>query len=79
MSNDPSQEFRVSASLRRKSQAEKLVEKEGCFGLSLTVSLRRNVHVLLIPGSERPSVISFVFFWVDAYGYICWNQSFCIS
>jgi glycosyltransferase involved in cell wall biosynthesis len=36
MSNEPGQEFHASASLRRKSQAEKLVEKEGCFGLSLT-------------------------------------------
>ncbi|KAL7896881.1 glycosyltransferase family 4 protein [Trichoderma sp. SZMC 28014] len=36
MGDEPSQEFHVCASLRRKSQAEKVVEKEGCFGLSLT-------------------------------------------
>lgn len=36
MSDASNQEFHVSASLRRKSQAKKLVEKEGCFGLSLT-------------------------------------------
>ncbi|KAL5088682.1 hypothetical protein Trisim1_006370 [Trichoderma cf. simile WF8] len=36
MTDASNQEFHVSASLRRKSQAEKLVEKEGCFGLSLT-------------------------------------------
>lgn len=42
-----SQEFHVCASLRRKSQAEKVVEKEGCFGLNLTVSLHHDAHVLL--------------------------------
>lgn len=38
MTKDPCQEFHVSASLRRKSQAEKVVQAEGCFGLALTVS-----------------------------------------
>lgn len=46
MGDEPSQEFHVCASLRRKSQAEKVVEKEGCFGLSLTVSLHHNAIVL---------------------------------
>ncbi|KAL7808748.1 UDP-Glycosyltransferase/glycogen phosphorylase [Trichoderma aethiopicum] len=36
MTKDPCQEFHVSASLRRKSQAEKVVQAEGCFGLALT-------------------------------------------
>lgn len=56
MGDDPSQEFHVRASLRRKSQAEKVVEKEGCFGLSLTVSLHRNAHVLLHDGSMQPMI-----------------------
>jgi hypothetical protein len=51
MSQEPSQEFSVCASLRRKSQAEKLVEKEGCFGLSLTVSLYCDFYVLLSTAS----------------------------
>lgn len=50
MSDASNQEFHVSASLRRKSQAKKLVEKEGCFGLSLTVSLRREPHVITFEG-----------------------------
>ncbi|KAH0497668.1 hypothetical protein TgHK011_004957 [Trichoderma gracile] len=36
MTKDPCQEFHVSASLRRRSQAEKVVQAEGCFGLALT-------------------------------------------
>lgn len=57
MSDEPSQEFHVCASLRRKSQAEKVVQKEGCFGLSLTVSLHRNAHVLLGDGVMRTIIV----------------------
>lgn len=53
MGDKPSEEFHVCASLRRKSQAEKVVEKEGCFGLSLTVSLHRVAHVLLHDNSMQ--------------------------
>lgn len=47
MGDEPSQEFHVCASLRRKSQAEKVVEKEGCFGLSLTVRLSQCSYFVL--------------------------------
>lgn len=57
MDDDPSQEFHVCASLRRKSQAEKVVEKEGCFGLSLTVSLYRKAHVMHHNGTMQAMVI----------------------
>lgn len=53
MNDASSQEFHASASLRRKSQAEKLVEKEGCFGLSLTVSLRGELHIIIFKGVQK--------------------------
>lgn len=57
MTDASNQEFHVSASLRRKSQAEKVVEKEGCFGLSLTVSLRRELHIIFFEGCPKEYLI----------------------
>ncbi|KAL7782932.1 glycosyltransferase family 4 protein [Trichoderma ceciliae] len=56
MSHEPIQDFCVHASLRQKARAEKLVEKEGCFGLCLTPIF---IGISAISSGYKAYIVSF--------------------